>query len=438
MLGFLQYNQVLTFLPPNADSGADIKRTSELMIGISGTVPTQIKIRTANHAMGKNSPRPVPMEQDTDLFKQKIRLLNESAKRARTESIRIIQASLNVSTVCWTKPTPSSSRTRTWILSMSTRVFDEESSTESKSNLAMKEISVVVAIFDRFGPATNAFLDSPAANGIAGFMFSEMHVKEQGLVKLRSKFALQGFHSSVSAASQSELSQVGSCGGTATLFRSYLAISHPFGSIQPGAAGFDWSSITLLLKGTPVMFVSVYLTCNTGITGANLQKLSEIGAHVKDAGIPFVIAGDWNVPPSELLESSWPARIKGEVLPPFDLEISCISGRLIDFAVCHRSIVNIASLRSFVECPWKTHQALLLTLPRSPRSFFTRSLVASPTKFPRLDRNAGSVPWSDFIHQSKSLHFQPPCVSLPSHLDPDPRLSQKLALRYKRWSSASE
>ena len=201
---------------------------------------------------------------------------------------------------------------------MLTRAFDDEASIGSKTNLAMKEISVVVANIDRFGPATNGFLESPAANEIAGFMFSEMHVKEQGLVKLRSKFALQGFHSSVSAASQSELSQAGSCGGTATLFRSYLAISHPFGSIQPGAAGLDWSSITLLLKGTPVMFVSVYLTCNTGKAGANLQKLSEIGAHVKDAGIPFVIAGDWNVPPSELLESGWPARIKGEMLPPSD------------------------------------------------------------------------------------------------------------------------
>ena len=34
----------------------------------------------------KNAPRPAPMEQDTDTFKQKIQLLNESAKRARTES----------------------------------------------------------------------------------------------------------------------------------------------------------------------------------------------------------------------------------------------------------------------------------------------------------------------------------------------------------------
>ena len=171
-----------------------------------------------------------------------------------------------------------------------------------------------------------------------------MHVKEQGLVKLRSNFALQEFHSSVSAATQSELSHSGLCGGTAT----HLAISHPFGSIQPGAVGFDWSSMTLLLKGTLVTFVSVYLTCNTGIAGTNLQKLSEIGSYVTNAGIPFVIAGDWNVPPSELLESSWPARIKGEMLLPCDLEISGTPGRLIDYAVCHRSIVNTAKLHSFV------------------------------------------------------------------------------------------
>ena len=37
-------------------------------------------------ATNMHSERPAPMEQDTDRFKQKIRLLNESAKRARTES----------------------------------------------------------------------------------------------------------------------------------------------------------------------------------------------------------------------------------------------------------------------------------------------------------------------------------------------------------------
>ena len=183
------------------------------------------------------------------------------------------QPSLNVSTICWAKAMPSSSRTRTHqTSSKSTRVFDDESGMESESNVVMKEISVVVANIDQFGPATNKFLESPATNGIAGFMFSEMHVKEQGLVKLRSKFALQGFHSSVSAATQSELSQSGSCGSTATLNKSHFAISHPFGSTQPGAAGFDCSSMTLLLKGTPVMLVSVYLACNTASQGRTFRN----------------------------------------------------------------------------------------------------------------------------------------------------------------------
>ena len=187
------------------------------------------------------------------------------------------------------------------------------------------------------------------------------------------------------------------------------------------------------------MFVSVYLTCNTGIAGTNLQKLSEIGAHVTNAGIPFVIAGDWNVPPPELLCSRWPARIKGGILLlPSDLEISCTSGRLIDYAVCHRSIVNIAKLHSFSEGPWKTHQALLLTLPRSAMRFFTRSLVTSPMKFPPFNRNAASASRSECALRSESFHVQPPDRPLPSFLSPDPALSQKLALKYKRWSCASE
>ena len=102
------------------------------------------------------------------------------------------------------------------------RRVDDESCLESESNLVAKEIGDLIANIDQSGLATNRFLMSPAANGIAGFLFSEMYVKEQGLVKLRSKFA---FHSSVSAATQSELSQSGSCGGRATLFRSHFAIS---------------------------------------------------------------------------------------------------------------------------------------------------------------------------------------------------------------------
>ena len=59
-------------------------------------------------------------------------------------------------------------------------------------------------------------------------------------------------------------------------------------------------------------------------------------------------------------------------------------------------------------------------------------------KLPPIDRNAGSSPWSECVNQSESFHFRPPDRPLPGYLDPDPALSQKLALKYKRWSCASE
>ena len=155
----------------------------------------------------------------------------------------------------------------------------------------------------------------------------------------------------------------------------------PSPSIQPGAAGFDWSSKTLLLKGTPVIFVSVHLTCNTGIAGTNLQKLSQRSARTSPtlvSPLSLQVIGMFCLP--SCLNRA--ARIKGEILLPCDLELSCTSGRLIDCAICHRSLVNIAELQSFVEGPWKTLQALLLTLPRSPKRFFTRSLTTSHMKFP--------------------------------------------------------
>ena len=79
-------------------------------------------------------------------------------------------------------------------------VFDKESNSEDINNSVRKETNVVVSNIDQFGPTTSKFLESPAANGIAGFLFSEMHVKEQGLAKLRSKFT------------QSRVSQLSLCG----------------------------------------------------------------------------------------------------------------------------------------------------------------------------------------------------------------------------------
>ena len=54
---------------------------------LDGLRAMHIAVHGAGADGDKNAPRPAPMEQDTDMFKQKIRLLSESAKRARTESV---------------------------------------------------------------------------------------------------------------------------------------------------------------------------------------------------------------------------------------------------------------------------------------------------------------------------------------------------------------
>ena len=56
-------------------------------------------------------------------------------------------------------------------------VFEKESSSDEYKNLVTKEANVVVANIDQYGPTTSKFLEPPAANGIAGFLFSEMHVQ---------------------------------------------------------------------------------------------------------------------------------------------------------------------------------------------------------------------------------------------------------------------
>ena len=66
-----------------------------------------------------------------------------------------------------------------------------------------------------------------------------------------------------------------------------------------------------------------------------------------------------------------------------------------------------------------THQALLLTLPRSPRRFLTRTLTTSPTKFLPIDRNAGFSSWSERVKLTESFHFRQPDRSLPGYLVPE-------------------
>ena len=72
---------ILGRLVPALSQGKEATKQS-----LDGLRAMRIAVHGAGADGDKNAPRPAPTEQDTDMFKQNIRLFNESAKRARTES----------------------------------------------------------------------------------------------------------------------------------------------------------------------------------------------------------------------------------------------------------------------------------------------------------------------------------------------------------------
>ena len=106
---------------------------------------------------------------------------------------------------------------------------------------------------------------------------------------------------------------------------------------------------------------------------------------------------------------------------------------------CVTDLWQISRGCRFFDCPRKTHQALLLTFPRAPRSYLTRSFSTGPMTIPPITRNSVFlVTRSECVKLSDSHSFRQPDRRLPGFLDPDPDLTQQLALECRRWSCASE
>ena len=85
-----------------------------------------------------------------------------------------------------------------------------------------------------------------------------------------------------------------------------------------------------------ILFVSYYGISGKPIAG-QLQTLAALGQLVKGCGLPFVIAGDWQVSPAALAESKFPHRMGAEIMAP-EGPTNLRSGSTLDYFVISRSI----------------------------------------------------------------------------------------------------
>ena len=132
-------------------------------------------------------------------------------------------------------------------------------------------------------------------------------------------------------------------------------------------AGFEcYEALNLHLKRSNLVVILLYLTSSSGLDLGNKRRLASVSALVATLKDPWLILGDWNLPPSELESSGWLEKIQGELVLPHGVEFTCSTGTsntLLDFGVRSKSADSIVQgLFPVTEVPWGTHLGLELRL----------------------------------------------------------------------------
>ena len=96
------------------------------------------------------------------------------------------------------------------------------------------------------------------------------------------------------------------------------------------------------------------------------KHLAVIAAYLSKEGWPWVLAGDWNATPRQLANSAWLDKVKGRVLRPSNVEVTCLSGQaiMLDYAVVgpgHNGLIKGLTGEAKL---WTSHLALHLTIKR--------------------------------------------------------------------------
>ena len=92
-------------------------------------------------------------------------------------------------------------------------------------------------------------------------------------------------------------------------------------------ANDDWAIVVWNMVGLRFAVGVVYLDDSAGLNKANLAKLHTLGAALAQLRVPFLIYGDWQLEPPELMACGWVQKLGALVLPPAGCQITCTTGR---------------------------------------------------------------------------------------------------------------
>ena len=124
------------------------------------------------------------------------------------------------------------------------------------------------------------------------------------------------------------------------------------GFIEP--VGNNFSFMSWRTAGLTIAIGGIYLEPSLGPQGCNLERLAEVATSLTQLATPFILAGDFNMEPGELMGTQWAHKLGAQIVWP-DVPFTCTSGegRVLDYyAVSKRLLPAVHRITCGDVTPW--------------------------------------------------------------------------------------
>ena len=227
---------------------------------------------------------------------------------------------------------------------------------------------IVFANITVWGPQARRFVKRIAAD-VDCILLQETHVREDtALASMRRLFCQQGHRVVIGPSyvvTYPDQPASNTSGTLASVHRRWS--SHT--AHEEVAFTHDHFSMQIVpFPDVTVVMASIYLVTGIGLSGRNLEILYDLQVRLRTLGLPFLIAGDWNSAPEDLMDLGWPDQTGATIRGP-DSPLTCVcgAGSYIDFVLVSKSLsIAVESVSILHDAPFKPHLACRIAMTARP------------------------------------------------------------------------
>ena len=226
-------------------------------------------------------------------------------------------------------------------------------------------------------------------------MLQELRTVEEHCASVEREAAWAGWGLSIEPAKKTEAS---SSAGVGVATRSCMGMAKPrhiddaMGMFHELSSRVHVRWVGSICRGG-IYIITVYLFHSEGLSTRNLDLLQSLAALISRLKGPWVVAGDFNLQPQELIDSGWLFLVSGVVKAP---ALETCGQAVYDYFVVHKglekAVVGVARVKDFGMQP---HCPVRLFLKAGPRAINVRCLKA-PAKIAAVLPSGCAGPPTDY------------------------------------------